>query len=84
MLALAIVPATSGLIMLRRAAPRQRGRVGLYAALAACSLAMIATEAVCPRDIAGHVLAWHVAPVAAAALIGAAVGERLLRPRSNG
>jgi uncharacterized membrane protein YfcA len=48
------------------------------------SLAMLGTQAVCARDAAGHVLAWHVMPVAAAALIGAAIGRRILRPTSPG
>ena len=83
MLGLALAPAVTGLIMLRKAAPRWRGWAGLCAVAAACSLAMLGTQAVCPRDAAGHVLAWHVLPVAAAALIGAAVGRRILRPSST-
>lgn len=80
MLGMALVPAAMGLILLRRAAPWRRGWAGLSVALAACSLAMLGTQAVCARDAAGHVLAWHVMPVAAAALIGAAAGRRILRP----
>lgn len=83
MLGLALAAAASGLIMLRKAAPRRRGWAGLSVALAACSLAMLGTQVVCARDAAGHVLAWHVTPVAAAALVGAAVGRRILRPRST-
>jgi hypothetical protein len=82
MLGLALVPAATGLIMLRKAAPWRRGWAGLCAALAACSLAMLGTQAVCARDAAGHVLAWHVMPVAAVALVGAAVGRRILRRSS--
>jgi hypothetical protein len=80
MLGLALAPATTGLIMLRNAAPRRRGWAGSCAALAACSLAMLGTQAVCARDAAGHVLAWHVMPIAAATLVGAAIGRRILRP----
>ena len=83
MLGLAFAPAATGLIMLRRAAPRQRGWVGLCTVLAACSLAMLGTQAVCARDAAGHVLVWHAAPVAAAALVGAAVSPRILRRSST-
>jgi hypothetical protein len=69
-----------GLIMLRKAASWRRGWAGLSVALAACSLAMLGTQMVCARDAAGHVLAWHVMPVAAATLLGAAIGRRILRP----
>jgi hypothetical protein len=79
MLGLALAPAATGLIMLRRAAPLRRGWAGLCTALAACSLAMLGTQAVCANDAAGHVLAWHAAPVAVAALVGAAVGRPILR-----
>jgi hypothetical protein len=83
MLGLALAPAATGLIMLRKAAPRQQSWVGLCTVLAACSLAMLGTQAVCARDAAGHVLVWHAAPVAAAALVGAAVGPRILRRSST-
>jgi hypothetical protein len=81
MLILALVPAAAALILLRRAAPRRLGWAGLCTMLAACSLAMLGTQAVCPRDAVGHVLVWHVAPLAAIALAGAAVGHRFL-PRA--
>lgn len=83
MLGLALAPAAAGLIMLRKAAPRRRGWAGLCAVLAACSLAMLGTQAVCAHDAAGHVLAWHVMPIATAALVGAAVGRRILRPSTT-
>ena len=83
MLGLALAPAAAGLIMLRKTAPWRRGWAGLCTALAACALAALGTQAVCARDAAGHVLAWHVMPVAAAALVGAAVGRRVLRPGST-
>ena len=83
MLALALVPAATGLIMLRKAAPRQRRWVGVCMVLAACSLAMLGTQVVCARDAAGHVLVWHAAPVAAAALVGATLGRRILRRSST-
>ena len=81
LLALAIVPAAVAVVMLRRAAPQHRTWAGLCVAVAAGSFAMLGTQAICPRDTAGHVLAWHVAPLAAIALIGAALGRRLLRAR---
>lgn len=80
MLGLALAPVATGLIMLRKAARWRRGWAGLCTALAASSLAMLGTQAVCVRDAAGHVLAWHVMPVAALALVGAAIGRRTLRP----
>jgi hypothetical protein len=80
MLGLALAPAATGLILVRKAAPWRRGWAGSCAVLAACSLAMVGTQAVCARDAAGHVLAWHVMPVAATALLGAAIGRRILRP----
>jgi hypothetical protein len=83
MLGLALAPAAMGLILVRKAAARRRGWAGSCAVLAACSLAMLGTQAVCARDAAGHVLAWHVMPVAAAALIGAAIGGRILRPSTT-
>lgn len=83
MLGLVLAPAAMGLIMLRKAAPRRRGWAGSCAALAASSLAMLGTQAVCARDAAGHVLVWHVMPVAAAALVGAAIGRRIFRPTST-
>jgi hypothetical protein len=82
MLGLALIPAATGLIMLRKAAPQRRGWAGLCTTLAACSLAMLGTQAVCARDAAGHVVVWHMIPVAAAALVGAAIGRWILRPTS--
>lgn len=78
LLGLALVPIAIGVRMLRRAAPQHRRWAGLCLALAAGSLAMLGTQAICPRDAAGHVLAWHVVPVAAIALVGAALGRRAL------
>lgn len=86
LLALALVPIAIGVRMLRRAAPGHRRWAGLCLALAAGSLAMLGTQMICPRDAAGHVLVWHVAPVAALALLGGALGRRALgtrrRPRT--
>jgi hypothetical protein len=84
-LALALVPTAIGVRMLRRAAPQHHGWTGLGLALAAGSLAVLGTQAICPRDAAEHVLAWHVVPVIAAALVGGALGRRLLCARpANG
>lgn len=83
MLGLALVPAATGLVMLRESAPWRGGWAGSCMALAACSLAMLGTQAVCARDAAGHVLAWHATPVVAVALVGAAVGRRILQRRAT-
>jgi hypothetical protein len=79
MSALALIPGLAVLRMLRRAAPLEPGWTGLSALLSTSALAMLGTQALCAKDDAGHVLAWHVVPVLLATLLGAGLGKRFLR-----
>ena len=77
-LVLALVPAAAALRMLRRSAPLAPGWAAAYALLSAAALATVGVQALCANDGAAHVLAFHVLPVAAVALLGAAAGRRAL------
>jgi hypothetical protein len=79
---LASAPAAAVIVLLRRAAPHDRRWIGGLALLAAAALAALGTQAVCARDQAAHVLAWHVIPVAAIALAGLAAGGAAFRRRA--
>lgn len=66
-------------LMLRRAAPLDRGTVGLFAALGTAALAHVGTRFVCHNDGALHILVWHCSFVLATAAVGVVVGRALFR-----
>ncbi|HEX2687186.1 MAG TPA: DUF1109 domain-containing protein [Kofleriaceae bacterium] len=76
---LTLVPLVAIFVMLRRGAPRARGRTGILALVSATALAAAGTRLICAKDGAAHVLVWHAVPVAFAALVGIAAGRALLR-----
>jgi hypothetical protein len=79
MLALGLAPAAAAFFMLRKAAPRKRGRTGLFALLSVAALGSLGTHIICTRDAPGHILVWHAAPLVVTVLIGIAAGAFLLR-----
>jgi hypothetical protein len=70
-------------IVLRRAAPLDKWWCGGLAGLAAGATAMVGIELICVHEAPAHIMAWHVAPVATFALLGALLGPRLLSPRGR-
>jgi hypothetical protein len=78
MVGLAIVPASVAFIMMRKAAPLQRGRTGGLTLLSAGSLAILGTQVICAKDQPGHVLVWHVGPLLLVALLGIGAGRLFL------
>jgi len=76
--ALGLVPVLALFAMVRRAAPLEPAWTGALVALGGFAAASVGVQATCPLDSAAHALIWHVAPVAALILAGAAAG-RLLR-----
>ncbi|WP_156843050.1 NrsF family protein [Novosphingobium aquimarinum] len=69
----------SGLVFwLRRGAPANPARAGLFAGLAAGALGSAAYGLSCPIDTLGHLAIWHVLPVLLAGVIGRIVIPRLL------
>ncbi len=84
LVALGLTPALLALVMLRRAAPLQRGWAGWCALVSAGALAMVGVQAVCGKDDAAHVLAFHVVPLVVATVAGAAASLRLLDGKPHG
>ena len=66
----------------RRFEPRYSGTLGAALGAVAGAWAAVMVELWCPLAELEHVLVGHVLPLLALALAGAAVGRRLLRPRS--
>lgn len=81
---LAVVPIIAIFVMLRRGAPRARGRTGILALVSATALAVVGTQLICAKDGAAHVLVWHTGPVVFAALVGITAGRALLRRGRRG
>jgi hypothetical protein len=82
-LALSALPAGVLLAMMRRAAPVDAGISGSLTMVASGALAVLGTRVLCAKDDATHVLAWHLAPVAAFALLGWFVGRIWLIGRAR-
>ncbi len=79
MLLFGIVPACVLMLMLRRAAPLERGTSGFLACLSAGSLAVLGTRLLCAKEDALHVLFFHFTPLVALAVSGSLLGRRWLR-----
>lgn len=77
--AFSIPPGVLLVLMLRRAAPLDRGTVGLVAALGTAALAHVGTRFVCHNDGALHILVWHCSFVLVTAAVGVLAGRALFR-----
>jgi hypothetical protein len=75
---LTFAPALAAFSMLRNAAPLRPGWSGALALLSSSALAMLGTQVLCAKDDPRHVLLWHVAPVAVAAVLGVWLGNVVL------
>jgi hypothetical protein len=71
-------PMLVALWLLRRAAPLDRRGAGALAGAAAGALPALMMQLACMYD-PGHILGHHLAPIAATALLGAILGQALLR-----
>lgn len=80
MAAVALVPFAALTAALRRAPPLERGRAWALAVWSVTALGGFATQWLCTRDNAAHVLVWHAAPVVLAGL--GALGCGAFRRRS--
>jgi hypothetical protein len=78
LVALAVLPAATLLLMLRKAAPLAPRWTGALAVLSAGSVAALGTRLICARDDVPHVLLWHCAPLIVASLGGIVLGKRIL------
>jgi len=67
------------LFWLRRGAPVSLNSAGLHLGIAAGAFGSVAAGLACPIDTMAHLAIYHVAPVAAAGLIGRLLVPRLLR-----
>ena len=76
--AFASITAGGLVFWLRRGAPANPGRAGLFAGLAAGALGSAAHGLSCPIDTLGHLAIWHVLPVALAGAIGRIIIPRFL------
>lgn len=66
-------------LMLRRAAPLDRGTVGMLATVGTAALAHVGTRFVCHNDGALHVLVWHCDFVLVLGGVGILLGRALFR-----
>jgi hypothetical protein len=74
---LTAIPLTVLVVMLRRAAPHKTRWTGSLAFLAASALATAASQLICPKDGALHIIMWHIAPAAGIGGMGAVLGRKL-------
>jgi hypothetical protein len=77
-LAMAALPALLLYRPLRRAAPLAASRTGVFASLAALSLAAAGSQVVCPIDSAAHQLPMHFVPTIGMALVSVTAAHALL------
>jgi len=75
---LSLVPAVFLFMMLRRAAPLQKDRVGIFAGLSVAALGAVGTQFICHNDDPLHVIMWHYFPVVAIGFLGFWLGKILL------
>lgn len=66
-------------LLLRRAAPLDRGAVGVLAAVGMSALAQAGTRFVCHQDGALHLLVWHCSFVLLVGAAGVLIGRGLFR-----
>lgn len=76
---LGVPPGVLLCLSLRKAAPLDRGTVGVLAVLGAAALAQAGTRFLCHQDGALHILVWHYAFVFALGAAGLVVGRALFR-----
>lgn len=76
---LALVPSIFLFVMLKKAAPLQRGRVGVFAGLSVGALGALGTQFICHNDDPLHVIMWHYVPVFTIGILGFWFGKFLLR-----
>jgi hypothetical protein len=76
---LAIAPLAALLVGMRAGAPRSPAMAGAVAGLMAGALAAALYATHCPDDSPLFVLIWYVPAIALVSLIGAAIGNRVLR-----
>jgi hypothetical protein len=76
---LAVIPGAYLFFMLKRAAPLDLERTGIFAALAAGSLGALGVQFICHEHRLIHMLLWHYLPVMGVGILGAWLGRRLLR-----
>jgi len=79
LVAFSVPPGLLLYLMLRRAAPLDRGTVGMLAAVGMSALAQVGTRFVCHNDGLLHVLAWHCSFVCVLGGVGILVGRALFR-----
>jgi hypothetical protein len=76
-----MLPAVLAVVLIRQAAPLEPRWTALLGLLAAGAAGALTSEMACPIHAPIHVFLWHILPVGAFALIGAAVGALLWRRR---
>jgi hypothetical protein len=79
LVAFSVPPGLLLYLMLRRAAPLDRGTVGLVAAVGTSALAHVGTRFVCHNDGALHILVWHCSFVFVMGGVGIWVGRALFK-----
>lgn len=79
LVAFSVPPGLLLYLMLRRAAPLDRGTVGLIAAVGTAALAHLGTRFVCHNDGALHILAWHSGFVFGMGGVGVLLGRALFK-----
>jgi hypothetical protein len=77
--AFALIPLGALFLVARGGAPVDARLTGASAGLAAAGLAIVGYSLHCPDDAAPFVAVWYSLATAAAGLIGAGLGPRLLR-----
>lgn len=63
----------------KKAAPRNAGVTGFWAALSASSLGCLFMQVVCTHHTTMHLMVWHFVPMALICFIGQKVGQSVLR-----
>jgi hypothetical protein len=76
---LSFIPTVVLFLMLRRAAPLQKGRVGVFAGLSVAALGAVGTQFICHNDDPLHVIMWHYIPVLGIGFLGFWLGKFLLK-----
>ena len=80
-MAVALIPATALVVMIRRAAPLYPAWTAMLLAVAATAAGTLAAQLACPIDAASHALTGHFAPVPVFGLLAAVFSHQLLRSR---
>jgi len=75
------LPALTGFLLLRKAAPLKTRLAGSYLCLSAFAIAALGARTLCVIDRPGHLLFWHALPLLLLALTGSALGPRVLGDR---